>query len=263
MDLGLKDKVAVVTGASQGIGWSIARGLAAEGCKVSICSRSEENLKKAALSIKESTGIDILTIKADLRSKDDIQEYVKSTIGKFGRIDIAVNNSGGPPIKYFMDISEEEWLDGMKLNLMSTIHLTKEVVPHMKKAKSGSIVNITSISAKQPLDKFTISNTMRAGIIGIAKSLSNELGQYGIRVNNVCPGFTMTERLSEVFQEMARQKDVSVESVIAGSEDLVPLKRVAKPSEIADLVVYLCSQRASYITGTTIQADGGYVKGLF
>jgi 3-oxoacyl-[acyl-carrier protein] reductase len=255
MDLGIKNQVAMIGGASQGIGKAIAIALAKEGAKVSICARNENILKETAKAIQKVSGVEVLAVVADLTKISDIKKFAKETLSKFGTIDILVNNAGGPPVKYAEELTEEEWINGFRLNLLSTISLSKEVIPTMKSKRWGRIINLTSITAKQPLDKFTISNTTRAGVIGFAKSLSNEVAPYNILVNNVCPGFTRTKRLEETHGK-------NWEEFASSIEKNIPLGRLASPEEIGNLVAFLASDKASYITGTTIQIDGGFVKGI-
>jgi len=262
MELGLKDKVAIVAAASKGLGKAVALGLAFEGAKVSICARHADDLQRAAEDIRTASGAEVLAVQADVTRPEDIQRFVAETITHFGRVDILVNNAGGPPTATFMEIPDETWLAGVNLNLMSTIRLTREVVPHMQKQKWGRIINITSIAVKQPLEGLIISNAVRAGILGLAKSLANELGKDNILVNNVCPGYTLTQRLDELLESTARQEGLPKEEIVRSLERKIPLGRLGRPEELANLVVFLASERASYITGTTIQVDGGAVKGI-
>jgi len=263
MDFGLMGRVAIVTGSSQGIGRAIALGLSQEGVKLSLCARNEKQLEETAKHIRSSTGMDVLPVQADLTKEDDIRRLVAETAEAFGRIDILVNNTGGPPSATFMETSEEHWRNAVNLLLMSAVTTCLEVVPHMQEHTWGRIINMTSFAAKQPADRLVYSNTLRAGILGLTKTLANELAQYGILVNAVCPGWTLTKRVEELAKTRAKSLGKTPEEIIKNWENDIPLKRLAKPSEIANLVVFLASERASYITGTAIQVDGGYTKGLF
>ncbi|MBF0510682.1 MAG: SDR family oxidoreductase [Deltaproteobacteria bacterium] len=262
MDLGLKGKVALVAGASQGLGLSVAASLANEGARVAICSRSADNLKAAAKTIKRNTGATVLTMVADLMDTDQARAFVQESAEQFGRVDILVTNAGGPPPGMFMSFSEDDWLKAFRLNFLSGAMMIREAVPYMKKGRWGRIVNITSISVKQPLDGLVLSNAVRSGVIGLAKTLAKELAEYNILVNNVCPGYTMTERVRSLAAELAAGTNRTPEEIIGDWELRVPLNRLGKPEELADMVVFLASERAGYITGATIQVDGGFFKGL-
>ncbi|MEM2911759.1 MAG: SDR family oxidoreductase [Candidatus Bathyarchaeia archaeon] len=262
MDLGLKDRVAIVTGSSQGIGKAIAYGLAQEGAKVTICARNEEALKKTAEEIRSLTKAEVLPVKADLSKKESIKDMVKTAVQKFGKVDILVNNTGGPPSALFMETSEEDWRETVNSLLMSVVNCCMEVIPHMKRNRWGRIINMTSFAAKQPAERLVLSNAVRAGVLGLTKTLANELAEYNILVNAVCPGWTLTGRVRELAMSMAEKTGKTVETVIAEWASNIPLKRMAQPEEIANLVVFLTSERASYITGTVIQVDGGFIKSL-
>ncbi|MFX1486521.1 MAG: SDR family oxidoreductase [Promethearchaeota archaeon] len=262
MDLGLDGKVAVVAASSKGIGKAIALALAREGAKLAICARGEEALKATADEIREKTGVEILAVRVDVTVEEDVQRLVRSVAEKFGRIDILVSNSGGPPTGIFEDIPQETWERAVDLNLMSTIYLCRAVIPYMKKQKWGRIINMTSVSVKQPIDGLILSNAVRAGVVGLSKSLSNEMAKDNILINVVGPGYTLTERVRELARSKAIEDGVSEEEVYEAWEQKIPLGRLAQPEEIANLVVFLSSEKASYVTGTTIQVDGGLVKSL-
>lgn len=262
MDLGLKGRLAIVTGASQGIGRAIAQGLTKEGASLVICARNTETLEKTASQIREEYKTDVLAMTADVTKPEDIARLVNQAIASFGRIDILVNNSGGPHATKFQSTPLEAWQAGIDLILMSVVNACRAVIPHMQARKWGRIINITSISVKQPINDLILSNSLRAGVIGLAKSLANELGKDNILVNNVCPGYTLTDRLQELVNIRAKNSNVPQEQIIKQWETDVPLGRLAKPEEIADYTVFLASERASYINGTTVTVDGGLVKGI-
>jgi len=263
MDLGLRERVAIVTGSSQGIGKAIALGLSQEGAKVTICARNEKQLNKTTKEIESATGVKVYAAQADLTKEDDIRRLVAKTSKRFGRIDVLINNTGGPPSTTFQETSMEHWREAVNLLLMSVVTACTEVIPHMQKRRWGRIINMTSIAAKQPAERLVLSNTLRAGILGLTKTLSNELAEDGILVNAVCPGWTLTKRVEELAKTQAKTTGKIYKEIVKGWESQIPLRRLAQPKEIADLVVFLASERASYITGAVFQVDGGVTKGLF
>lgn len=262
MDLGLKGRVALVCGASSGLGKAVALGLGKEGARVAICSRSEEKLNSAAADIRQRTGTEVLPLRADVSLPSEVKTLVQKMVEHFGKLEILVSNAGGPPFGHFLDLPEEAWERALHLNLLSTLHLCRESVPHMRAAGWGRIVNITSFAAKQPAEGLILSNTARAGVLGLSKSMANELGPYNILVNAVCPGAFETERLLDLSRRRAAQEGISLEEYFKLRVKEIPLRRNGKPEEFADLVVFLASERASYITGTAIQIDGGLVRSL-
>lgn len=262
MELSLGGKIAIVAASSKGIGKAIALGLAKEGTRVTICARGEETLHKAEKEIR-TIGAEVLAVKADVTKYDQVKNLVKETIETFGKPQILVNNAGGPPQATFQEIDIAMWREAVDLNLMSTIYMSREVIPHMIEAQSGRIINMTSVSVKQPIHGLLLSNTVRSGVIGLTKSLANELGKYNITVNAIAPGYTLTARLRDLALKLADDSNRSLEEQLIEMAKDVPLERVGQPEEIANLVVFLASEKASYITGTTTQVDGGLVKGLF
>jgi 3-oxoacyl-[acyl-carrier protein] reductase len=262
MDLGIKGKVALVTGASSGLGFAAASALAAEGARVSINSRSADNLKKAALKMKTEAGHLPLTVEGDISASGMAEKVVEETASKLGPVDILVSNAGGPPAGKFLQHSKEVWRESADLTLYSAIDLARAVVPDMVARKWGRIIFITSVAVKQPIDNLIISNTLRAGVTGFAKSISNELASSGITVNAVCPGYTDTERLKRLAQNQSESSGKSLEEVYADWTAMIPARRVGKPEELAHLIAFLASERAAYINGTSFAVDGGYAKGL-
>lgn len=267
MNLKLKNKVALVLASSKGLGLACAKVLYREGANVMINSRSEENLRHAQQEVLEKKSLDdqnqVKWTVADLASEEQIEKLVNETIEAFGRIDILVHNAGGPPSAPIHEISKQDWSDSLELNLRSFIRITDLVVPIMQKQGSGSIIAITSVSVKQPLKSLVLSNTTRLGVVGFAKTLSNECASDNVRVNVVCPGPTLTDRMKEIIRSNMEQMDKSREEVKRTWTEQIPMGRMGKPKELAHLVAFLASEKASYITGTTIQVDGGFVKGPF
>jgi 3-oxoacyl-[acyl-carrier protein] reductase len=262
MDTGLRGRVALVCGASSGLGKAVATGLAREGARVALCARTEEKLRRAAEAIHRDTGAETLPIAADVSVPAQVKSLVQRTVAHFGTLDILVCNAGGPPFGHFLDLPEEAWQRALDLNLLSTLHLCREAVPHMKAQGWGRIINITSFAAKQPHEGLILSNMARAGVLGLSKSLANELAASGILVNTVCPGAFETERHIALAQKRAEQEGLSVEESSRKHAKEIPLGRFGRPEEFADLVVFLASERASYITGTAIQIDGGVIRSL-
>jgi 3-oxoacyl-[acyl-carrier protein] reductase len=260
MDLGLEGKVALVAGASQGIGRAAALGFAREGAKVSICARGEKQLNETAEMIRRETGGEVLALVADMTRAEDIQKFVARTVEKFGRLDVIVTNAGGPPPGEFMKFTDEDWENAFRLNFLSAVRLTREAVPHMRKAGGGRVINISSYAVKEPIAGLVLSNGVRAGAIGLAKSLSRELAKDNILVNNVCPGRIDTDRAKKLNQARAERMKKSVEEVNKEMAGEIPMGRYGTAEETGDLIVFLGSARASYITGATIQVDGGLVR---
>jgi 3-oxoacyl-[acyl-carrier protein] reductase len=262
MDLGLKGKVAFIAGGSQGLGKAVTMEMCREGAKAVICALDDPELPLAVEEIRAATGAEVIGIPADVTVAEQARNFIRKGIEHFGTVDILVNNAGGPPSKTFLEIDDDLWNFGVKLNLMSTIIMTREVVPIMMEKRSGRIINMTSISVKQPIDGLILSNTVRSGVVGMAKTLSNELATYNITVNNVCPGYTMTERVRSLSVATAEKEGTTPEEVVKRWESSIPMKRLGTPEEFAALVTFLASDRAGYITGASIQIDGGWYKGV-
>ena len=263
MDLGLKGKTALVGGSSKGIGRAVAIALAREGCNVGICARDNAALAETASTIRRDTAAEVFSLVTDMSRYEDIKRVVQETANSFGRLDILVNNAGGPRTGTFDDMDETDWLQAISQNLMSAIRTTREALPHLRRSGGGRIINITSIAVKQPIDRLILSNTARLGVVGMAKTLSRELAPEGITVNNVCPGNIATERLVSLIEERAKQDGVPMEEAIQIEERRIPMGHLGDPDDVANMVVFLASAKAHYITGTTIQVDGGSTVSVF
>ena len=262
MDLGLTNKVALVAAASRGLGRAVAEELAAEGASLIICSRSEEKISQTAKEIAESTGARILGVAADVSSPDDVSRLTRLAMERFERIDILVTNAGGPPAGPFESFSLEQWDAATNLLLRSVVALTHAVLPGMKDRGWGRILNITSIAVKQPVDNLILSNSLRAAVTGFARTLANEVAPIGVTVNNIMPGYTRTERVEELSQMMAKKQGITPAEFIARWEQEIPMHRIGEPREFAALAAFLVSERASYITGTSVQVDGGWIRAI-
>jgi len=263
MDLGIKDRVALVAAASRGIGYAAALELAREGARVFLCSRDGGRASDAAEKIHQETGADVGGIAADVTNSTDVERFVRLALERAGRVDICVTNAGGPPATTFDTTDIEMFRDAFELNALSAIRLVKLVLPGMRERKWGRIVNVTSISVKQPVDGLLLSNTVRAGLTSWAKTVSNEVAADGVTINNVGPGYTLTERQDELAIARGKALGKSKEEMIAMWASQTPAHRCAAPAEIAAAIAFLASERASYITGVTLQVDGGWTRGLF
>jgi len=262
MNLGLTDKIAVVGASSKGLGRAIAFGLAQEGAKVTICARNSAALEATAADIRNQTGTQVLAVPTDVSQPAQVENLINTVITHFGGIDILVNNAGGPRAGRFDALGAQDYQDAVQLNLMSTINLCRAVVPTMRARGSGRIINLTSVSVKQPVDGLMLSNMARTGVIGFAKTLATELASDNILVNNVCPGIIFTDRIQQLATVRAEEAGITFDEALANMTADIPLGRIGDAEEFSNLVVFLASERASYITGTTIQVDGGMVKGL-
>ena len=262
MDLGLKGRGVIVAASSQGIGLATAQAFAREGAQVAMCARTESTLFEAADKIRANTNAEIYAQKVDVTDNAALRQFVEQVAKRFGRIDVCVTNAGGPPAKNFLSISADEWRKAIDTNFLSVVYLAGAVLPHMQRHKWGRIITITSVSVKQPIAELVLSNAVRAAVVGLVKSLSNEFGKEGILVNNVAPGYTATERLQELAGVRALAAGTSAEAIYRQWAAETPVRRLGEPGEIADLILWLASERAAYITGQTILADGGIYPGL-
>ena len=262
MDLGLRDKVALVAASSQGLGLAVAEEFAAEGAKLILCARGEDALRKASDTIAASAGVETLAVTGDLTSGDEVERIVNSAIDRFGHIDILVTNAGGPPSGTFDTLTAEDWEDGIRSLLTSVTQMTRLVLPGMKERGWGRILCITSIAAKQPVEGLMLSNSVRAAVTGFAKTLSNEVAEFGITVNTILPGYTATERVQELAEALAQREGLDASAIRARWESEIPMRRLGRPKEFAALAAFLVSERASYITGGSIAVDGGWIKSL-
>ena len=263
MDFKIKDKVVLVNASSKGIGRAAAELFVKEGCKVAITSSNQDNLFKTVTEIKNSLNYECEWAVCDLNKVNDIENAVNAIQNSLGDIDILVNNCGGPIPGKFDELNDTDWNDAMDQVLLSNIRMTREVLPGMKAKNWGRIINITSLSVKQPVDNLMLSNSLRSAVTAWAKSLSNDVGEYNITVNNVAPGYTLTGRLYELAVTRAKETGDSHEHVLATMANSVPLKRLARPDEVGAMVVFLASEQASYITGQTIAVDGGVIKSTY
>ncbi len=263
MDFGIKGRVALVAAASRGLGRAAALRLAQEGATVAICSRDEERIGAAATEIARETGTRVKGYRCDVTDAAAVRELVARVREELGGIEILVTNAGGPPAGLAADFGPDDYRKGVELNLMSTITLVYEVLPFMKEKKWGRIVAVTSVAARQPIENLILSNTARAGVLGFLKTLSAQVARDGITVNSVCPGYTKTERIEELAQAFVAAGRGTAEDFYGNIETQVPAGRMGTPAEFANVVAFLASAAASYVTGVALPIDGGYVRGLY
>jgi 3-oxoacyl-[acyl-carrier protein] reductase len=259
MDLGLKDKTALVTAASKGMGKACALGLAAEGARVAMCARTEADIRSAADEVRAKTGAEVLAMPSDVTRGPDVEALVARTIETFGSVDVLVANCGGPPRGNLDEMTDEQWHAAFEVSVLSTVRLIRQVLPSMRKRRWGRILTIQSVSVKQPVEGLLLSNAVRPGVAGLVKTLSVDLGKDNILINAVLPGRIMTDR----FLGGAKQAGLPVDQYVARSGQDVPLGRIGTPEEFANVVVFLASERASYVTGVALQVDGGVIRGIF
>lgn len=262
METGLKNRVAIIAASSQGIGQATADALAAEGCRIAMCARNAQTLRAAAERIQKQHHAEVFAEALDVTDPEAVHRFVEAVVSKFGGVDICVTNAGGPPAKGFLAVSLEEWRSAVDANFMSAVYFAREVIPHMQRRHWGRIITITSITTKQPVADLVLSNAVRAAVVGLVKSLANEFGKDGILVNNVGPGYTATDRLKELAKARSAALGKSETEIAEGWSADAPVKRLGEPREVADAIVWLASERASYVTGQTVLVDGGLYKGL-
>jgi 3-oxoacyl-[acyl-carrier protein] reductase len=262
MDLGLRDRVALVAAASKGLGRASAEELAADGARVVICARGAEALQAAAAKIRERTGADVHTVVADVSTREGIDLAANAALARYGRVDILVNNAGGPPSGPFEQHDWSAWESAVQLTLRSAVELTRLVLPGMRERKWGRVINITSIAVKQPVDGLMLSNAVRAAVTGWARTLANEVARDGVTVNNVLPGYTRTDRVEQLNAAAATREQIDVSEVERRIEAQIPMRRLGEPREFGAMVAFLASDRASYITAQSIAVDGGWIRAL-
>ncbi len=262
MDLDLKGKTAIVGGASKGLGRACAQVLAEEGANVAICSRSQPDLERAAQEIRDATGAQVLVFAGDLDRHDTIRALIAAAVDRFGRLDVLVNNSGGPPLADAVDANEEQWATAVQRSLLFFARMSREAIPHLKRNGGGHIINILASTVYQPIPKLALSGATRMGVVAFAKSLADEVGRDGILVNNVCPGSILSERMLTNVKARAQQKGWSLEEALKERAAETALGRIGEPKELANLVAFLASSKSSYITGTTLRVDGGLVRSV-
>lgn len=264
MDLGLAGKVAVVAAASEGLGFAAAKVLAQEGARLAICSRRADAIEQAARRIREASGAEVLAVPADVSRPEDVRRFIAEVERRYGQIDVLVNNAGGPRAGGFFDVSDGDWYAAFDLNVMSVVRLVRESVPLMRRTgRGGSIVTLTSSSLKEPIGGLILSNAMRAAVAGLSKTLADELGREGIRVNVIVQGRFQTERVRTLDRIRAEKEKISVEDVMARYIASIPLGRYGDPEELARVIAFLASDAASYVTGAAWVIDGGMVRSLF
>jgi 3-oxoacyl-[acyl-carrier protein] reductase len=262
VDLDLRDKVALVAASSKGLGRAIAEELAAEGAHLVMCARGKETLEQTAESIRHATGVKVVAVVADVSNSADAGRVAKAAFDQLGRVDILVTNSGGPPSGPFEKLTPEMWESATNLLLKSAVELTRAVLPGMKQRRWGRILNVTSIAAKQPIDGLMLSNSLRAAVIGFARTLANEVAPFNVTVNNLLPGYTRTDRVEELARAAAGNAGGSNTDIVSRWEKEIPMGRLGEPRELAALAAFLASERASYITGSSIAVDGGWIRSL-
>ncbi len=260
MNLGIQGKVAVVLAASKGMGRASARALAQEGCSLAMAARTAGPLAEAAAAIEQESGVPVLHQALDVTRDADRQSFLDAVLKKFGRIDILINNCGGPKFGALRDLTPQDWQDAFERSLLQVVRWTQAVVPHMK--GWGRIVNIVSTSVRQPIDGLLLSNSVRPGVLGFSKSISRELAPLGITINSILPGSIKTDRTIELAQARAAKEKISLEEALKERSRDIPAGRLGQPEEIGAAVAYLCSQQAAYITGTSLIVDGGLTRAL-
>jgi len=262
MDLGLRDRVALVAAASRGLGRACADALAAEGARVVICARGSDALAQTAREIRAGTGADVHAVAADVATMEGIQLVAREALGRFGQVDVLVNNAGGPPSGPFEQHAWDTWEQAVQLTLRSAVELTRLVLPGMRERKWGRVINVTSIAVKQPVDGLMLSNAVRAAVTGWARTLANEVARDGVTVNNVLPGYTRTDRVQQLNAATAARERIDVAEIERRIEAQIPMRRLGEPREFGAMVAFLASERASYVTAQSIAVDGGWIRSL-
>jgi 3-oxoacyl-[acyl-carrier protein] reductase len=263
VDLGLGHRVALVAAASRGLGRAVAEELAAEGAAVVICARHEDALERARAEIAERTGADVHAVVADVATQEGADTVAAEALARYGRVDVLVTNAGGPPSGPFEAHGWDAWERAVHLTLRSAVELTRLVLPSMKERRWGRVINVTSITVKQPVDGLMLSNSVRAAVTGFARTLATEVATFGITVNNVLPGYTRTERVEQLNRATAEREGIPADDVQRRTEAQIPMRRLGEPRELAALAAFLASDRASYITGQSIAVDGGWIRALY
>ncbi len=262
MDLEITGKIALVCGSSSGLGLAVASRLASEGCSVVMNARDEDRLQRSVKKVKLETGGNVVGFPADVSSTEESSSLVKRVIDSFGAVDILLCNAGGPPATSFADTPHENWQKALDLNLISTISLCRSAIPSMRERRWGRVICLTSVAAKEPLPGLILSTTARAGVLGFAKSLSDELAYENVTVNVVCPGYMQTERVNDLVAERSARENRPANEILSGLVERIPMGRMGKPEELAAAVAFLSSQHAEYITGVALQVDGGYIRNI-
>ena len=262
MDLGLQGKAAIVGGASKGLGRACAEVLAAEGADVAICSRSEADLEQAGAEIQRATGRRPLVFPGDLDSLQTVKDLIEAAVERFGRLDIMVNNSGGPPLARAASAGEDLWETALQRSLLFFARMCREALPHLRQQGGGRIINILASTVYQPIDNLALSGATRMGVVAFAKSLADEVGRDNILVNNVCPGSILSDRMLSNVKSRADEQGISLEEALDQRAAGTALGRLGRPEELANLVAFLASEKSSYITGATILVDGGLVRSV-
>jgi 3-oxoacyl-[acyl-carrier protein] reductase len=263
VDLGLRSRVALVAAASRGLGRAVAEALAAEGAGVVICARDADALERARATIAQRTGAEVHAVVADVATQEGTDILAAEALARFGRVDVLVTNAGGPPPGAFEAHGWDAWERTVQLTLRSAVELTRLVLPGMKERRWGRIINVTSITVKQPVDGLMLSNSIRAAVTGFARTLATEVAPFGITVNNILPGYTRTERVDQLNRATAEREGIGVEDVERRIESQIPMGRLGEPWEFAALAAFLASERASYITGQSMAVDGGWIRALY
>ncbi|MCA9882497.1 MAG: SDR family oxidoreductase [Anaerolineae bacterium] len=260
MDLGLQGKVALVAASSKGLGYGVAKALAANGARVSLCSRTEADVRRAAETLGKETGAETLATACDVRNPQDIQKWVDGTVAKWGHIDALLVNAGGPPAKLIKEMTDEDWQAAFELTLLSSVRMIRAALPHM--SAGSAILTVTSSSIKEPIPRLALSTVMRSGVMGLVKALADEVAEDGIRVNNLIPGRIDTDRVAQLDQNTAEKTGLSVEEVRKRNIANIPLGRLGTIDDFGAAGAFLLSPAASYITGATLRVDGGAMRSI-